>query len=287
MKKNTIFSVALVAALTLANYANAKGQANDQEKSGNKELFSNNYNRNNLLNILSGVQNDLENRDVKAIQGKADDISNFLKSRKNNNNLAAKQTSQVEKLLELEYGDASDSRTVFIPLKVENKPLKVENVKENLNIYHFDTNEITDAKIRYVVYDDSSKNVGSDLNKLLANVKKGNESNIRREVKNVYKDIFKDSDENISLVPRIRDNLTLAKYLVNNKQAKAAEKNIEWTDSLIILLVEATSDNSSEQKKIKSLREELKDSSKLSDEEYTSKWEKLDERLKLWWKKNK
>ncbi len=189
--------------------------------------------------------------------------------------------------MELEYGDSSESKTIFLPLRVENKPLRVDNVKENINIYHFNTNESTDAKIRYVVYNDSNVNVGPDLSKLLVSVKKGNEANIRKDIKNVYKDIFRDSDENVSLVPRIRDNLTLASYLVNNKQSKAAEKTVEWTDSLIVLLVEATSDNSSEQKKVKNLREEVKDLSKLSDEGYISQWEKLDERLKAWWKKNK
>jgi hypothetical protein len=288
MKKNTIPLVALVAALTVSVPLNAKDKtstSNDQEQSGNQELFSTNYSRNSLLNILSGIQNELENRDTKAIQAKANDISNFLKSRKNSNNLNANSTSKIEKLLELESGDSNDSKIVFIPLKVENKPLRVDNVKENINIYHFSTNEITNAKVRDVVYDDSDTNFEPDLNKLLASVKKGNESSIRKDLKNVYKDIFRDSDQNISLVPRIRDNLTLAKYLVNNKQAKAAEKTIEWTDSLILLLVEATSDNSSEQKKIKNLREELKDLSKLSDDDYMSEWEKLDERLKKLWKK--
>ena len=289
MKKNTISLVALIAALALSNPLNAKDQtnsnSNDKEQSGNQELSSSNYSRNNLLNILSGIQNDLENRDIKAIKAKANDISNLLKARQDYNNLAASQTGQIEKLLELESGDSNDSKIVFIPLKVENKPLRVDNVKENINIYHFSTNEITNAKVRYVVYDDSDTNFEPDLNKLLASVKKGNESSIRKDLKNVYKDIFRDSDQNISLVPRIRDNLTLAKYLVNNKQAKAAEKTIEWTDSLILLLVEATSDNSSEQKKIKNLREELKDLSKLSDDDYMSEWEKLDERMKKLWKK--
>lgn len=291
MKKNTISLVALIAALALSNPLNAKDQtnsnSNDKEQSGNQELSSSNYSRNNLLNILSGIQNDLENRDIKAIKAKANDISNLLKARQDYNNLAASQTGQIEKLLELESGDSNDSKIVFVPLKVENKPLRFDTVKENLNIYHFNTNEINNAKVRYVIFDDSNSNVETDLNKLLANVKKGNENSIRRDVKNVYKDIFRDSDQNTSLVPRIRDNITLARYLVNNKQAKAAEKSVEWTDSLILVLVEATSDNSSEQKKIKNLREELKDLSKLSDEDYISEWEKLDERLKKWWKKNK
>lgn len=290
MKKNMIFSVALIAALTLSNSLNAKDQtndSNDQEKNGSQELVSTNYSRNSLLNILSGIQNDLENRDIKAIKAKGNDISTFLKARKGNNNLSANQSNKIEKLLELEYGDSNESKTIFLPLRVENKPLRADNVKENINIYHFNTNEITNAKIRYVVYDDSNVNLGSDLSKLLVSVKKGNEANIRKEIKNVYKDIFRDSDENVSLVPRIRDNLTLASYLVNNKQSKAAQTTVEWTDSLIVLLVEATSDNSSEQKKIKNLREDVKDLSKVSDEDYISKWEKLDERLKVWWKKNK
>lgn len=285
-----IFSVALIAALTLSNSLNAKDQtndSNDQEKNGSQELVSTNYSRNSLLNILSGIQNDLENRDIKAIKAKGNDISTFLKARKGNNNLSANQSNKIEKLLELEYGDSNESKTIFLPLRVENKPLRADNVKENINIYHFNTNEITNAKIRYVVYDDSNVNLGSDLSKLLVSVKKGNEANIRKEIKNVYKDIFRDSDENVSLVPRIRDNLTLASYLVNNKQSKAAQTTVEWTDSLIVLLVEATSDNSSEQKKIKNLREDVKDLSKVSDEDYISKWEKLDERLKVWWKKNK
>lgn len=284
--------MALVATLALSGplSANAKDQSNfnsnDREQSSNQELSSTNYSRNNLLNILSGIQNDLESRNIKSAQAKANDISNFLKSR-NDNNMAANRTGRIEKLLELEYGDSNDSKTVFMPLRVENRPLEVDNVKESVNIYHFSTNEISDAKVRYVVYDDSNVNVESDLKKLMASVKKGDESNIRKDIKNVYKDIFKDSDRNISLVPRIRDNLTLSKYLVNNKQAKAAEKSVAWTDSLIVLLVEVTSNNPKEQKKIKSLREELKDLSKLSDEDYLSEWEKLDERLKKEWKKNK
>lgn len=289
MKKNTISLMALFAVLALSNPLNAQANSNsnDQEQGGTQELSSTNYSRNSLLNILSGIQNDLESRNMKAAQAKANDISNFLKSRKGNNNLAANRTGRIEKLLELEYGDANDSKTVFIPLRVENKPLSVDNVKGSINIYHFSTNEVSDAKVRYVVYDDSEMNVEPDLKKLLASVKKGDESNIRKDIKNVYKDVFKDSDRNVSLVPRIRDNLTLSKYLVNNKQAKAAEKSVAWTDSLIVLLVEVTSTDSSEQKKVKALREELKDMSKLSDEDYLSDWEELDERLKKEWKKNK
>lgn len=293
MKKTIITTTTIIVALIIfSNLARAQNSVQsisdvNADPTTKKELFTSDYNRNNLLGILSGVQNDLENKDLKAVQTKSTSISAYLKDRRNNKGKISKKDDKVEKLLELEYGNFADSKSSTISLGSQDRVLKISSIKDKIDIYHFDANQINGAKIRYVTYyDKEDDTINNDLNKFLIAVTKGDELKIRKELKNVYKDIFKDSDDKVTSISKIRDNLTLARYLASNGQPKAAEDSIKWTDSLILKLIELTSDNPTEQQNVKKLKQELKDVSKLSDEKYISEWEKLDMRMQEWWKKN-
>lgn len=293
MKKNILIILTLIVALiAFANLAKAQTTksypaGNDSNSSPQKELFTADSNRNKLLGILTDVQNDLENKDIPAVQARSNDISSYLKDRRNNSGKIAKQDEKVEKLLELEYGGFGESRSVIISLVNQDKVLKVSSLKDRIDLYHFSANQVNKAKIRYVTYHDKDdKKVNNDLNNFLTAVTAGDELKIRKEIKNIYDNIFKDSDNKITSISKIRDNLTLARYLASNGQPRAAEDNIKWTDSLILKLIELTSTNPAEQKTVKRLKEELKDVSKLSDEKYISEWEKLDMRMQEWWRKN-
>ena len=293
MKKTIITTTTIIVALIIfSNLARAQNSVQsisdvNSDPTTKKELFTSDYNRNNLLGILSGVQNDLENKDLKAVQTKSTSISAYLKDRRNNKGKISKKDDKVEKLLELEYGNFADSKSSTISLGSQDRVLKISSIKDKIDIYHFDANQINGAKIRYVTYyDKEDDTINNDLNKFLIAVTKGDELKIRKELKNVYKDIFKDSDDKVTSISKIRDNLTLARYLASNGQPKAAEDSIKWTDSLILKLIELTSDNPTEQQNVKKLKQELKDVSKLSDEKYISEWEKLDMRMQEWWKKN-
>jgi len=269
------------------NEVDKSNQINQKiDQSDKKELFTSDYNRNNLLEILSGVQNDLENKDLTAAQSKSGVIAAYLKDRRNNKGKISKLDNKIEKLLELDYGSLGDSKSVIISLGAEGV-LKPSSIKDKIDIYHFSANQINNAKVRYVTYYDKDDSViNKDLDSFLSAVTKGDEVNVRKELKNIYKDIFKDSDNKITAISKIRDNLTLARYLASNGQPKASEDSIKWTDSLILKLIELTSNNPIEQQNVKKLKEELKDVSKLSDEKYISEWEKLDIRMQEWWKKN-
>jgi hypothetical protein len=299
--KKIITTVALVVTLiAFSNLVKAQSMDNKSDSaqkpdsakqktdlSNKKELLTSDYNRNNLLSILAGIQNDLENKDLKTAQSKSSSVSAYLKDRRNNKGKISKQDNKVEKLLELEYGTLTDSKAVIVPLGTHDKVLKPLSIKEKIDIYHFSANQINNAKIRYVTYyDKDDEGVNKDLDNFLSAVTAGDEAKIRKELKNIYKDIFKDSDDKITTIAKIRDNLTLARYLASNGQPKAAEENVKWTDSLILKLIELTSNNPTEQQAVKKLKEELKDVSKLSDEKYLSEWEKLDIRMQEWWKKN-
>ena len=89
----------------------------------------------------------------------------------------------------------------------------------------------------------------------------------------------------VSLVPKIRDSLVVAKYLIDSNQFKAAKNIVGVTDGMALSLVEATSDSPAEQRRIKELRRELNSISRVSDANYISEWEKIPEGIENFWKK--
>lgn len=84
---------------------------------------------------------------------------------------------------------------------------------------------------------------------------------------------------------KIRDSLAVARFLLENNQAKAAQNSIGFTDTLILRLIEMKSDSPIEQKRIENLRKELNNISKVSDDAYISEWEKIPEEIEGWWEK--
>lgn len=113
-------------------------------------------------------------------------------------------------------------------------PLGIDISGSKVTLSSFRDNEIDSAKVRYVSYDVGNKNAGIDINQLVFSTKRGEVEQIRKDIKNIYDDILIDQDNKISLVSKIRDNLAVAKYLLENNQPKAAQNTVGATDALIL-----------------------------------------------------
>jgi len=247
-----------------------------------KKTFTKEYNYNYLLNILADIETNLESNNIEALKGKSEEIANYLNYHKNKN-----QESDInykgDKLLELQYGSWLEPKELLLPLELDNNSLTTNFLQNRIFLSNFQENEIDDAKIRYVSYNVKNENFTQDLYNLISSINNVNIKNIRKDVKRVQKDILIDNDDKISLVSKIKDNLILAKYLAENNQFKAAQNSIDVTDKLALKLIEATSNSPEQQAKIKKLRKELNNISKLSDENYISQWEKIPEEVGNWW----
>jgi hypothetical protein len=298
--KNNISVIAVIVALSSGLYvntsraentkfSNCKGTCTIKEKA--KKLFTKEYDHNDLLNILADIETDLRSGNITSIKGKSDEILNYLNYHKNEvkksgADVLRKSDYKGDKVLELEYGNWFESKELILPLELENKPLNYNFLHDRIVLSGFTNNQINNAKIRYISYDIENKGGERDLYKLLSSIEEGNINQIRKNVIKVYDDILIDHSDKISLVARIRDNLIVAKYLNDNNQFKAAENSISFTDSLILRLIEATSNSPEQQAKVKNLRKELKNTQKLSDENYISEWEKIPDEVGNWWKNN-
>ena len=300
--QNRILTVGTITALSIGLFSNAAiakpprmDAPNPPEVNGMKEkakrFFAKDFSNEDLLNILADIENGIQNNDIKEVREKSDDIMDYLNYRKseskqhNGRITGSSRDYTGDKVLELEYGNWLNSKEIVLPLVINHRPLSVDLLRNRMALAAFQTNEIDDVKIRYVSYDLTNKKTGSDLHKLLSSLEEGDLSQVRHNIENVYDDILIDHDSKISLVAKIRDSLAVARFLVENNQSKAAQNSIGATDSMMLRLIEMKSDSPAEQQKIETLRRELNNISKVSDDNYISEWEKIPEEIEGWWKK--
>lgn len=296
MKKN-ILTIGLITALGIGLFsaaANSRamktGSGDESTKAKIKQILNQDYSNEDLLNILADIENSIQSSDTREVRAKAEEVSNYIAYRKNGimrhkGRYSSNNVYNGDKVLELKYGNWFNSKELVLPLAINHKPLKIELVKNRMALAALQTNEIDSARVRYVSYDIGNKKTGSDLSLLLSSLEEGSASDIRGRIQSVYTDILVDHDGKISLVAKIRDNLALAKFLLENNQAKAAQNSIGFTDSLMLRLIEIKADSPIEQRKIENLRAELNNIAKVSDDNYISEWEKIPEEVEGWWKK--
>ena len=298
--KKTILIIGIVTILTvLPNFLNAKEpdvtgedaiiiNENNAIQEEIKDPSAKNYDHDDLLDILAEIQDDLDNEDLKEAQNKSDDILGYLNFYKNiskNSDAVITNSYGGKEVLELKYGSWYNPKLVILPFhNLDNKRISYDYLKDNVDLSNFRQNQIIRARIRYIIYDIKNENISKNIYNLLASLSQGNESDIRKNIENIYEDLFKDCDNKISLVSKIRDNLTLSRHLIASKQSKAAENSVGVIDSLTVRLIEVTSNNPDEQKRIKNLRKELNTIGKLSDENYIAQWETIPEEIGEWWK---
>jgi len=248
-----------------------------------KEPFTKNYDHDDLLLILAEIQDDLENKDLEAAKSKSDDILGYLNYHKNianNNDNTANNNYSGREVLELKYGNWYNPKLVVLPFRnLDNKRISYDSLKENIDLSNFRVNQINRAKIKYVTYDLKNETISKDIYNLLASLGQGDESDITKNIENIYENLFRDQDSKISLVSEVRDNLTLARHLIANRQFKAADNTVGTIDSLTLRLIELTAGNQNEQKRIKNLRKELNNIAKISDENYISQWKAVPEEI--------
>ena len=299
MKKTILVASTIIALTIIPNLLSAKEPPTTSEdeavinenvvQEDTKDPFTKNYDHDDLLVILAEIQDDLENGDLEAAQSKSDDILGYLNYHKN-----ISKSSDVDnnyngrEVLELKYGSWYNSQLIILPFhNLDSKRISYDYLKDNIDLSSFHENQITRTKIRYITYDIKNENISKNIYNLLAGLNQGDKSDIKKSIRNIYENLFKDHDNKISLVSKIRDNLTLARYLIANRQFKAAENTVGTIDALTLRLIEATASNPDEQKRIKNLRKELNNITKVSDENYISQWEKIPEEIGEWWKNNK
>jgi hypothetical protein len=232
-----------------------------------------------LINILAEIETDLGQRNFESIKAKSNDIEKFLEEiKKPENSAQLTNDFKGERVLELKYGSWFNSRRLLLALPPRTQVLNSDMLKEKIEISsYFKKNELNQAQIKYVSYNLSNEKFRLDMRKLLAGLKEGNSDYIRENIQNIYYDILSSHGNEISLVPKIRDSLVIAKFLIDSNQYKAAQTTVSLTDEMMLKLVETTSNSPSEQKKIKALRKELSNIEKVSDANYISEWEKIPE----------
>jgi hypothetical protein len=292
MKKILIISGIAVLGLGLfSNPSIAKNSKTSQVKEQVKQLFSKEYNNEDLLYILADIEMNIQNNDMKEVRNKSEDLADYLHYRKSQIAMHKDKYSDSNvaysgsKVLEIKYGNWVNSKELILPIVIRNNPIAVDLLKNEEALMNFKENEINSAKVRYVSFDVGHKKAGSDLRELLSSLDEGDSKQIRENVKNVYDDILIDHDSKISLVSKIRTNLAVARYLNDNNQPKAAQDSVGVTDSLMLRLIEVRTDSQAEQQRIKDLRKALNNISKVSDANYLSEWEKVPEEVGNWGKK--
>lgn len=306
MKKNILIVGGTVAVLGLGLFSNTLSANNVKPKPEKKnvikeeirhvkeeikQIFAKEYSNEDLVNILAKIENDIKNNDIKSAQNKAEDISDYLDYRKmeivkhEDKYSESNSAYSGNKILEIKYGSWINSKEIIVPLVIQHSPLSIDVAKSNIALTSFQDNEISDAEVKYISYDVGNKKAGVDLRNLLSSLKKRDSYQIRKDINNIYGDILIDHSNKISMVLKIRDHLAVAKYLLDNNQAKAAQNAIGNADSLILKLIEIKSNSPFEQRKLKELRRELKNVSRVADASYLSEWEKIPEEIENWWKK--
>lgn len=290
-KKTLLASAAIFIAVGLfSNALNARSNDSDSVAAKIKKVFSRDYNDGVLLNILTDIQNNINQGDVHLMHNRAEDLEDYIDKRDSRLHNKKHSESQVSysgaRILQIDYGRLFNSKRLILSLNVKSNPLAIDLGKNKSIISSFKDNEINEAKIKYVSFDTKNKKANASLRSLVSNLKKEDIDMIEEDISDIYDNILIDHKDSVSLVSQIRDNLALAKYLINEKQVKAAEKTVENTEILMILLIEAKSDLPAEQQRVRALRKELKNVSRAVDSKYLSEWEKFPAEIKDWWTKN-
>lgn len=283
-----LFSTSLIAK---TNPRNAKSKISakvEEAQEKIKGIFIKDYNYD-LLNTLAAIEDDLQENNMSSVRDKSSELNETLvyyrtESQKNieENNYSGNEY-KGDKVLELRYGNWFRTKILILPLTSKNsedKVLRTHSLRAKVNLApYFRQNEIDDAKIRYVTFNSDSEKLRQDLSTLIAAIEENDADNIREVIKDIYNDLLVDYGGSMRLVPKIRDNLIAANLLMENGQYKAAESMVGFADSLMLKLIEMTEDNVIEQEKIKRLRLELKNISRVADESYISEWEKISDDL--------
>lgn len=289
----TVVASALVSAFLVSFSASILNAKKPEGKSVSKvkEIFTKDYTDEDLLNILANIAVDIKNNNNESLRNEAMELKDYMAYRDNKVIKHDKKYLDTqspgfyngERAVEVKYGDWPNSYVMILPLTIKAKPLSAELDKNKIIFSSFMENEIRSAEVKYVRYDSGNKRFENNLGKLLSSLNAVDMSAIRDNIVNVYDDIIIDHESRISLVSKIRDNLAVAKLLLENNQFKAAQNTIASTDSLMIRLIEAKSDSFSEQQKIKKLRRDLDSANKLSNPKYLSQWEAIEPEMSDWW----
>jgi len=297
--KNILSAISLIAVLQTGLFSSAANAKNTKKvisketlKEKIEDLFVKDYDTD-LLNSLAQIETDLKNRHLSAVYEKSAEIADYLDHYKNQaekhkaENVQLSEKYKGDKILELKYGNWFNSKKMILPLNPRTSAFSFDSLKDRIVLSaYFAKNEINDASVEYVTYTTDSDKFRLDLHKLLSGIEERNSNYIRESINNIYSDMFVYHSIDISLVPKIRDSLVVARYLIDSSQFKAAKNIVGVTDGLALRLIEATSNSPAEQRRIKELRNELNSISKVSDANYISEWEKIPEGIENFWKKN-
>lgn len=282
-------------AISLGLFSNALNARNTKSESNVKkqikEIFSKEYSGQDLLGILVNIENDILREDMESLRGRSKELSDYLNYRRTEVAKHDKKYSDSdsdykgERVLEIKYGKRFNYKELILPLSIKSNPLSTDLADNEMVLSSLKNNEISEANIRYISYDGGNRDAGINLRKLSSSVGRANVKLVREDISNVYDDILVDHSSKVSLVTKIRDSLAVSKYMLNNNQARAAQASIGATDSLMLRLIEVRYNSPSEQRKIRNLRKELDDVSKVSDASYLSEWEKIPQEVEDWWNK--
>jgi len=246
---------------------------------------------NELLYSLAAIENDLQNNNIKAVHAKYDEILDYLiyyraealKHKEQNVQLA--NNYKGERVLEFKYGNWLSPKKLLLPLNPRGKALSFNSLRERITLSaYFKKDEIDSVNVAYVSYNTESEVFRLDMHRLLAAIEESNISYIRECIEKIYDDVLVRHEEKVSLVPKIRDNLIMVKYLADNNQFIAAKNVIDATDILVYDLIDGTSNSPIEQQKIKDLYKQLDDVARVTDWNYLLEWERIPEGVENFWK---
>ncbi len=294
MKKFITIS-GLVAALVLGLFsysANAKTSRKNlqiapsekvSDESQLEKAFTQDYDGTDVLQVLAEIKNYVENNNMEEAQAKVENLSKFLESKRFTNGFDKARTYQGDKVLEIEYGSWLNSRSLILPVTLEKtQPFRVSFFDNKVDLSRFGKNQINNAKLRYVAYD-YNRQTKDDFGQLFTSLRESDKSKVIKNVEKIYNDFLIDYNNKVSLVKRVRENLIISKYLLENNQFKAAENSVRTANELGLRLIEFKSDSKAEQKRIKELLREMKNVSRVADENYISKWEQIPQEIEDWW----
>jgi hypothetical protein len=248
------------------------------------------YSNEDLLIILANIEEDVQNNDSKKVQEEAYKLQDYLeyhksKIKKHQAKYLGSEVSYVgAEVLEIKYGTWLNSAKIILPLTANSDSfLNDKLLEEKFILSSFEDGEINSARARYISYDLGNEDVSSNLNNLLQAVERGDIKQAKKYIRSIYGDALVNQENKVSLVSKIRDNLVVAKYLLDHNQSRAAKASLSFIDSSALQLIEFKSNSPVEQQTIKELRRELDNVSKVADAEYISKWEKIPAEIEEWW----
>ncbi len=304
--KNKLIIISVLAAINaaFASYANSKNIKDDVTSSEIKQTLEiaeekikavfdkqQQYEGSELLILLVQIEKSLQTKNLDQLNQQAENISDFIDfykkeaKKRQQENVVSDLNYMGQKVVELEYGNWLNSKILLVPFeeKLREKMLLQNFTKKDLSNF-FAENEINEAKVRYISYNLDNKELRLDLYKLITNIEEYDFKAAHKTVNRIYDEILINHESKASMALKIRDHLTVAKYLMDYGQIRAAKNTIKITDSLMLRLIEAMSDSPQEQQKVRDLRSELENIEKVSDKNYHSKWEKLSIEIENWWK---